>query len=68
MLKSTHARMPVLLFVFVFRVFFFFWPHSVACKILVPQPGVEPVPPALGKQSLRHWTIREVPGYLFLST
>ena len=26
-------------------LFFFFWPHLVACEILVPQPGIEPMPP-----------------------
>ena len=47
----------------VFWVFFFnlfFWPHRVACGILVPRPGIEAVPPALGAQSLNHWTPREV--------
>ena len=40
----------------------------VACKIfscslwdLVLLPGIEPWPPALGAQSLSHWTTREVP-------
>ncbi|XP_057560752.1 WD repeat-containing protein 82 isoform X2 [Hippopotamus amphibius kiboko] len=28
---------------------------------LVPQPGIEPRPPALGVRSLTHWTTREVP-------
>ena len=28
---------------------------------LVPWPGVKPGPPALGAQSLTHWTTREVP-------
>ena len=28
------------------------WPHQVACGILAPQPGIEPVPPALGAQVL----------------
>ena len=28
---------------------------------LVPSPGIEPGPPALGAQSLSHWTAREVP-------
>ena len=32
-----------------------------ACGNLVPWPGVEPVPLALGAQSLSHWTTREVP-------
>ena len=46
---------------------FNFWPHSVACGILVPQPGIEPAPSALGAQSLNHWTGREGPqGCLFL--
>ena len=44
-------------------VFFFFWPRHAACRILVPQPGIEPVPTALGAQSLNHWTAREVPAY-----
>ena len=25
---------------------YFFWPYHSACVILVPQPGIEPVPPA----------------------
>ena len=43
------------------QMFLFFWLHSVACGILVPQPGIKPVPSALGAQSLNHWTAREVP-------
>ena len=31
---------------------FLFWPHYAACKILVPQPGIEPTPPAVEAQSL----------------
>ena len=34
---------------------------AVACEILVPQPGIEPGPPALGARSFIHWTITEVP-------
>ena len=34
---------------------------------LVPQPGMEPGPPALGAWSLSHWTTREVPLGFFLS-
>jgi len=40
--------------------FFLFWPHHAACGILVPQPGVEPAPPALEVQSLNYWIAREV--------
>lgn len=35
--------------------------HGVACGILVPQLGIEHVPPAMEAQSLNHWTSREVP-------
>ena len=27
--------------------FFFFWPCCTVCGILVPQPGIKPVPPAV---------------------
>ena len=33
----------------------------MACGILVPWPGIKPVPPAMEAQSLNHWTDREVP-------
>ena len=35
---------------------------------LVPWPGIEPRTPALGAQSLSHWTTREVPYRVFLIT
>ena len=39
----------------------------VACmRDLVPQPGIEPGPPALGAWSLTHWTAREVPESFFI--
>ena len=39
---------------------------SVACiQDLVPRPGIEPGPPALGEWSLIHWTTREVPLHIF---
>ena len=43
---------------------FFFCLTSMACGILVPQPGIEPVPPAVKAQSLNPWTTREVPSLL----
>ena len=42
------------------KFFFFFWPHLVACGILVPQSGIEPALPAVELWSLNHWTAREV--------
>ena len=60
----------------VFLNIYLFWLHWVlvaACELLVeacmqdlaPRPGIEPGPPALGVQSLTHWTTREVPGVFF---
>ena len=39
---------------------FFFFFHKT-CYILLPQLGIEPMPPAVEAQSLNHWTTREVP-------
>ena len=41
--------------------FGFFWPRRGACRILVPGPGIELVPPAVEAQSLNHRITREVP-------
>ena len=59
-------------FLFLFLFIYVFWLRQsklrhvgslVAARMrdLVPRPGMEPRPPALGAQSLSHWTIREVP-------
>ena len=34
--------------------------------MLVPQPGIEPMPPALEAWSLNHWSSREVPKDTYL--
>ena len=49
----------ILFFKFIFV--YFFWLHHAAWEILVPPPGIKPVPPALEAQILNHWTTREVP-------
>ena len=35
-------------FLFCFVLFCFLWPHLAAFGILVPQPGIEPLPPCSG--------------------
>ena len=46
------------LFIFLFCKFFpaflfiYFWPCHEVCGILVPQPGIEPVPPVVEAQSV----------------
>ena len=42
---------------------YFIWLYEMACEILLPQPGIEPVPPAGEVRSLNHWTTREVLAY-----
>ena len=51
---------------FIFLFCFVFWPCRMACKILVPRPMIEPVPPAVEARSLNHWTAREVPPMPFV--
>ena len=38
-----------------------FWPYSMACGILVPQPGIRPTPPAAEAPSLNRRSAREGP-------
>ena len=42
-----------------------FWPCHVACRILVPQPGMEPMASAAEAQSFNHWMARETPQATF---
>ena len=39
--------------------------RHAAYGILVPQQGIELVPPAVEAQSLNHWVIREIPNILY---
>ena len=40
-------------------LFYFFWPCCAAYGILVPGPGIEPVPSAVEAPSPDHWTTRD---------
>ena len=44
---------------YFFKNLFLFFGRT-ECGILVPQPGIKPVSPALGTWSLNQWTAREV--------
>ena len=44
----------------------FLWLRLVACGVLVPEPGVKPLPSALEAQNLNHWTTKGVLDPLFL--
>ena len=56
-MKNVYSALEVLKNYY----YFFFWSHCTVCGILVPQSGIEPLPPALEAWSLNHWTIRKVP-------
>ena len=45
--------------------FLSFLPHHAACGILVPQPWIKPMPPAVEAWSPKHWTAREVLSFPF---
>ena len=71
-LKDALRILPDLFFLKLINLIYLFWLPLVlvaACGLfvaacmrdLVPQPGIEPGPPALGAWSLTHWTTREVP-------
>ena len=47
--------------------FGFFWPYHGAYGILVPQPGIDPAPPAVNARNLSYWTAREIPGPVVLN-
>ena len=59
--RILKTRMPIYWIYIVGFITFFFLPHRVACRILVPRPGIEPVSPAMEAQSPNHWTSREFP-------
>ena len=46
--------------VVIYLFVIYFWPCSMAREILVPWQGIKPMSPAIGQQSLNHWTVREV--------
>ena len=46
-------------------IFFIFWWCHTACGILLHQPGIKPMPPALEAWSLNHWTTKEVSTIVF---
>ena len=50
---------------FCFMSLFWFFGLK-ACGVLGPRPGIKPISPCIGRQSLHGWTTREVPHVLSL--
>jgi len=42
---------------FVLFLFIYFWLWHAVCGILVPQPGIEPMPPAMTAQSFNQGSL-----------
>ena len=66
-LKLTGFPILRNVYLCLFKKKIFLGGHVWACGILASQPGTELVTPALGaqSQSLKRWTTREVPIYVF---
>ena len=56
----SYNAMVFLFVCFVLLFWFCILFCQEACRILLPWPGTEPMPPTLGVQSLNHWTTGEV--------
>ena len=70
--KISLEKKPYPLF-FISRKTAFFSPSptmllGMARRILVPQPGIKSVSPAVEAGSLNHWITREVPDYQFYTS
>ena len=59
--NESHKRWEEAIFLSLF-----FGCAGEQCRILVPQPVIKPMRPALAAQSLNYWTAREVPKRLLL--
>ena len=38
---------------------------AMPCGMFIPQPGIEPIPPAVEAWNVNHWTTRKVPHLIF---
>lgn len=62
---SSERLLLLLLLNKICSFIFNLWSHPAACEILFLWPGIEPVLFALERQSLNHWTAREVPNAFY---
>ena len=62
--KGKAYYFSKIIFTFLHSYFFF---GLVACGVLVPQPGIRLLPPALEARSLNNWTTREALMLTFLN-
>lgn len=70
--EETDREVVIILYFILFLkhicLFVCFWLRRSACWILVPYPGIQPVPTAVEARSPNHWAARrEVPSHLLLN-
>ena len=56
--RNSHPVLSIFI-LFIYLFIYLFWPHRVACRILVLRPGTEPGSSAVKAPSPNHWTVRE---------
>ena len=61
----SESNMHTVFFILKFYLLIYFWPRLAACRILVPWPGIEPMPPEWKCRVLTNWITREVLYYAF---
>ena len=65
---ASHLPNTPCIYLFIYflkKIFLFFWPHSMACGILIPWPGRDrTLTPCIGSRVLNHCIAREVPAAL----
>ena len=60
----VHIHIYIYIYFFFF-FFFHFWWHCMACGILVPYTGIEPVPSAVKAWCCNYCVAREFPKILY---
>lgn len=63
-LTGTEAKATAMAWaeVLIFLINIFFWPCLTACWLIIPEPGIKLVHPAVEPGSPKHCTARQVPG------
>lgn len=56
---QLYSEILVIDFYLLIFLSFIFWLYHDACRILIPNQGSGPVPPALGARSFNLWTVRK---------
>ena len=59
--RAVEVGVFLICFGLVLNLFIYLGRNCRVCRILAPQPGIEPMLPTVEARSPNHWTTREVP-------